>query len=482
MLVWFHGGPLRNPNPLWELARITHRTSAGSVIAGLRTLPKCTFQSGSLSCCSLSPLPSSGFATCVPLVVYVRAAGIPWGLRLVAPSAAIRLHSPGHLTTVLQSDGPPVARRGVIGSQRRLRAATGRRAPEEWSQESPAEGGVDRQHHTRDHEGWRLPSNTGPAMRRVVLILVLLLAGAVVNVAVAWTSAVFVDVAEGQGEILEHSQDGELVRRYWTSTGERLVLGQPWLASDLTPQVESFLPSWGARFLLRRGSYNELDHGVAEGRGWPLRALWGGVRYSLAERALLTSGAIPLHEFDGPPFRFRFLPHYPIWPGFVANTAFYAAILWLLIPGPFALRRLIRPRRGLCPKCGYDLQHAEHESCPECGKHLPGHATTLVVVLLLCSCATPVAVDDRMPPEQDGRKAALADIWVSVHNLDRTDVIDARWTDEGIFVDVPLPPGRRAPQVGSTWGSFRRGVPPLTLGITEIHSDYFTGIVVLPEQ
>ncbi len=39
----------------------------------------------------------------------------------------------------------------------------------------------------------------------------------------------------------------------------------------------------------------------------------------------------------------------------------------LLIPGPFVLRRLIRQRRGLCPACGYDLKHAEHESCPECG-------------------------------------------------------------------------------------------------------------------
>ncbi len=46
---------------------------------------------------------------------------------------------------------------------------------------------------------------------------------------------------------------------------------------------------------------------------------------------------------------------------------FYAAILWVLIPGPFALRRLIRRRRGLCLACGYDLRHGEHEACPECG-------------------------------------------------------------------------------------------------------------------
>ena len=36
-----------------------------------------------------------------------------------------------------------------------------------------------------------------------------------------------------------------------------------------------------------------------------------------------------------------------IWPGFAINTIFYAAILWLLVCGPFALRRHIRHKRGL---------------------------------------------------------------------------------------------------------------------------------------
>ena len=61
------------------------------------------------------------------------------------------------------------------------------------------------------------------------------------------------------------------------------------------------------------------------------------------------------------------LPLRPIWPGFTINTPFYAAILWLLIPGPFALRRVIRRKRGLCVACNYDLRHADHDACPECG-------------------------------------------------------------------------------------------------------------------
>ena len=61
------------------------------------------------------------------------------------------------------------------------------------------------------------------------------------------------------------------------------------------------------------------------------------------------------------------LPLRPIWPGFAINTVFYAAILWLLAFGLFAARRVIRRKRGLCLKCGYDLRGAEHEVCPECG-------------------------------------------------------------------------------------------------------------------
>ena len=62
----------------------------------------------------------------------------------------------------------------------------------------------------------------------------------------------------------------------------------------------------------------------------------------------------------------------PIWPGFAVNTLFYAAVLWLLIPGPFVLRRFIRVKHGLCPKCAYPM--AESSVCTECGKALPERA------------------------------------------------------------------------------------------------------------
>jgi hypothetical protein len=67
------------------------------------------------------------------------------------------------------------------------------------------------------------------------------------------------------------------------------------------------------------------------------------------------------------------LPTKAIWPGFAINTAFYAFVLWMLFAlggTPFALRKWRRIRRGLCPKCGYDLRgggSSESTACPECG-------------------------------------------------------------------------------------------------------------------
>ncbi len=91
--------------------------------------------------------------------------------------------------------------------------------------------------------------------------------------------------------------------------------------------------------------------------GWPLRSFsWTMVTsgtYSGRSPTIILSG--------------RVLPLLPMWTGFAANTVFYAVVLWLLIPGPFVLRRVIRHRRGRCVACGYDLGHAEHDTCPECG-------------------------------------------------------------------------------------------------------------------
>jgi len=52
----------------------------------------------------------------------------------------------------------------------------------------------------------------------------------------------------------------------------------------------------------------------------------------------------------------RFLPLRPIFPGFLVNTLFYAAIWFGIFFGVATLRRFVRRKRGRCVKCGYDLR------------------------------------------------------------------------------------------------------------------------------
>ena len=97
--------------------------------------------------------------------------------------------------------------------------------------------------------------------------------------------------------------------------------------------------------------------------GWPMDALSGG--FTCDDTRLPTPVRCDDYHLLLP--RSVMLPLRPIWPGFAINTAFHAGLLRLLIPVPFALRKHIRRKRGLCVKCGYDLKGAEHEACPECG-------------------------------------------------------------------------------------------------------------------
>ncbi len=96
---------------------------------------------------------------------------------------------------------------------------------------------------------------------------------------------------------------------------------------------------------------------------------WGGGAMPISITRLLER-AIP-----APPGKQRFplaFPAHPIWPAFIANTLFYATLLWLVIRASVVLRRLLRLRRDLCPKCAYPM--GESEVCTECGKPLSKQA------------------------------------------------------------------------------------------------------------
>ncbi len=77
---------------------------------------------------------------------------------------------------------------------------------------------------------------------------------------------------------------------------------------------------------------------------------------------------LPWQAPGGGSYRFPTRIH---WPGFMANTLCFAAVLFPILYGPRIVRRWIRCKRGLCLKCGYDLTGNVSGVCPECGEKIP---------------------------------------------------------------------------------------------------------------
>jgi hypothetical protein len=209
--------------------------------------------------------------------------------------------------------------------------------------------------------------------RRIVFILIFLVAGALVNVAVAWGCAAW-SLAKR-----DYSND------WWSALQEQE-------RADPTPKYV-VVHDREVGFGIERTLYRREPTGFVSGVvlpflvridcGWPCRALTGEIEdtrpgrtqppneWSQSRNALVI-GTNARSAAWRHPRGLMVLPLAPLWPGFVVNTAFYGAILWLLIPGPFALRRFVRVKRGLCPKCAYPM--GESDVCTECGKGLPGRA------------------------------------------------------------------------------------------------------------
>ncbi len=208
--------------------------------------------------------------------------------------------------------------------------------------------------------------------RRLLIIAVFLLLGAVVNVAVAWGCVLlanhvwpyeaFADLnpehatpSAWRRSVPASWPDVPMSRRTYEGKWFRIV-DESW-PSQLDRTLDYYvLKEWRIGVPAKSLSYRSYTHHDFEGGPMPISST------RLLERAILAPPAKPRF-----PLAF---PALPIWPAFIANTLFYATILWLLIPGPFALRRFLRVRRGVCPKCAYPM--GESAVCTECGITVAG--------------------------------------------------------------------------------------------------------------
>ncbi len=239
---------------------------------------------------------------------------------------------------------------------------------------------------------WQGSAETGECYdmtRRLLILAAFLLAGVVVNVAVAWGCALWSPTKGGESIRYVKGLPDELkalMPSGWLTPAYR---GSIWLWQGRSLGFGVRISKVGSAELLPPGSGIPL---LAPTRvvnfhraGWPVHSMRCRVLVTRETRtepqvlggftpnAVLGARTLRTRRFLSPPLAHSHpVPCRPIWPGFAVNAIFYAAVLWLLIPGPFALRRLIRVRRGLCPACAYPLGGSA--VCSECGKALPQHA------------------------------------------------------------------------------------------------------------
>jgi hypothetical protein len=210
-------------------------------------------------------------------------------------------------------------------------------------------------------------------------LLLLLLAGAIINVAVAWGCvvafpAVFVHPIgfARQSPLSASESEALLIRAFpnapvnaggvYGDTYSRhgwVYMGALW--SDDDAQNDD------------RWIFLESDELVA---GWPCQSFlgcskWDGRKGDGTESERFGTLELPQWVRSAGNNSLEFLPFMPIWPGFAINTVFYAAIVWVLFAVPGMIRRRVRRKRGQCAACGYSLRGSVGGKCPECGAPSP---------------------------------------------------------------------------------------------------------------
>jgi len=225
-------------------------------------------------------------------------------------------------------------------------------------------------------------------------ILIFLILGVVTTVGVAWGLAVCREWRTARDHFEEN--DEQYIAMYILQSGERddasraahCAWGRGWSTAFVAhyplpaDEIASYYDHAGVALTFDAPpphhdlSWHDADYSSYV-FGWPRPALGAAVLWpendlgSFREEFMVVAESDPLPRWqvgqNVPDFPTRFLPLRPIFPGFIINTLFYAAMWFGIFFGVAALRRFVRKKRGRCVKCSYDLRGQFDKGCPECG-------------------------------------------------------------------------------------------------------------------
>jgi predicted RNA-binding Zn-ribbon protein involved in translation (DUF1610 family) len=236
--------------------------------------------------------------------------------------------------------------------------------------------------------------------RRALKLFVFLLAGAIINVAVAWGLTLSRDprLMDGSEEHARDRIDGQDYSDW--NLSRRTMIGSEYICSQWDGpsggsifgdgaqrgDPEDFVPHWAPELIPTKVT-SQPDCGgwaIARSDGWPFIALGGAIiRTSVRLPDEGDSGDVHFDEkttvrnvfvrqtvdFESSVITgdVHLLPYGCLFPGFAINTIFYAAIAWGLFAVLGTIRKGVRHKRGQCASCGYSLRGASGMTCPECG-------------------------------------------------------------------------------------------------------------------
>jgi len=204
--------------------------------------------------------------------------------------------------------------------------------------------------------------------RHIFKLCSFLLLGAIVNVAVAW---VFV-----AAPVEDTPYDG--------LTPDEVALWNRYAPKNYAQRPDETLVSckniafeWSKMYADNNDGednhqeFAATEYGTFLWAGWPAKSLFGYhficQRNNVIEDEV-SHGILSLRGLNTAG-RVHWYPAQPLCRGFLVDTIFYAALLWMLFAAPFHFRRHRRIKRGLCPACGYPI--GSNEVCTECGAPLP---------------------------------------------------------------------------------------------------------------